>query len=85
MKKGENALEKSRVCAGFNKTEKLIVRGEAEKVFLASDADEAITARIVALCRAAAIPVDGQYHKKALGQYCGIEVGCAVAAVKKSS
>ena len=83
MKDGENTAKKSRIYAGFNKTVKLISQGVVEKVFLAADADEAIVSQIGALCRAAAIPVDGQYDKKALGRYCAIEVGCAVAALMK--
>ena len=83
LMKIEEAFAGDRCRAGFNKTVKLVKRGEAEAVYLASDADEDIASQIRAVCRAAGITPDERFDKKTLGKRCGIRVGCAAAAILK--
>ncbi len=83
MMKSESALESGKCRAGFNKTVKLVKGGAAKKVYLASDADSDLASQVRAVCRAAGLVPDEQFDKKALGKLCGLQVGCAAAAILK--
>ncbi len=71
------------LVAGLNKTKKLILAGQAEKVYLATDADTALTESMETLCREYGVAIETAESKKELGKLCGIEVGCAVCVVPK--
>ena len=58
--------------------------GCAQLVFLARDADPALTARVREQCRAQGVEVAEGFTMRELGQAAGIQVGAAVAAVLKS-
>lgn len=66
---------------GTKQTLKAIEKGLAQKVFIASDAEVRITGPVVDLCREKGIDVITVDSMKDLGKACGIEVGCAVAAL----
>jgi len=66
---------------GTKQTVKAIEKGLAKTVFVAEDADAHITNPIVSLSNEKGIPIVYADTMKNLGKACGIEVGCASAAV----
>ena len=55
--------------------------GRAVKVFLASDADPAITGPVAEACAAAGIPTESGCTMAELGKACRVSVGASVAAL----
>lgn len=66
---------------GVKQSRKAIREGRAKRVYLADDADPAITAPVVESCTAAGIPVENGHTMAQLGQACRITVGASVVAV----
>ena len=66
---------------GVKQSRKAIRDGRAKRVFLACDADPAITGPVAESCAAAGIPVEEGHTMAQLGQACRITVGAAVVAV----
>ena len=66
---------------GVKQSRKAIREGRAVRVYLACDADPAITEPIAESCRCAGIPVETDSTLAQLGQACGITVGASVVAV----
>ena len=75
------ALATKRKAVGVKQSRKAVRRGEARRVYLACDADPAVTDPVAAECAAAGIPVVAEYTMEQLGRACGIAVGAAVAAL----
>ena len=73
-------LRKQRVVVGSKQLRKAVNNGRARAVFLAEDADPAITEPIEALCLERKIPITWVAAMADLGRACGIEVGAAAAA-----
>ncbi len=71
------------LVAGLNKSKKLILAGQAESAYLATDADEGIITMMTALCEEHGVSVERSKTKSELAELCGIEVGCAVCVVTK--
>ena len=69
------------LVVGAKQLKKAVVAGRAKQVFLAENADPAITGPIEALCVQRGIPVSWVSSMSELGRACGIEVGAAAAAV----
>ena len=73
-------LSGRRIVVGTKQLRKALESGKATFVFLAQNADPAITEPIEAMCQRC----NGEYawgrSKSELGQACGIEVGAAAAA-----
>ncbi len=69
---------------GINQTTKAIEHGLVEEVFLAKDADRRLIQRIALLCKEKGVPVNFVDSMKRLGKACGIQVGAAACAIKKS-
>ena len=65
---------------GAKQLRKALKNGKAKYVFLASNADPAITEPIAALCQLNQVSVAWVKSMTDLGQACGIEVGAAAAA-----
>ena len=65
---------------GIKQSGRAIRSGQARHVFLARDADPALTAPLLALCREKGIPVSTDYDMSQLGQAAGIQVGASVVA-----
>ena len=80
MLKELQAMEK---VAGVKQSRRAVREGLAQKVFLASDADPALTAPLRQQCLAAGVPVLDQFTMRPLGQAAGIQVGAAVVALLK--
>lgn len=66
---------------GVKQSRKAIREGRARRVYLACDADPAITGPVAQSCAEAGIPVDEGYTLVQLGQACRITVGASVVAV----
>lgn len=66
---------------GVKQSRKAIREGRARRVYLACDADPAITDPVARSCRSAGIPVETDYTLSQLGAACGITVGASVVAV----
>ena len=69
-----------RMIAGAKQLRKALVSGLAGRVYLAHDADPAITEPILALCREHAVEAVWVRSMTELGRACGIDVGAAAAA-----
>lgn len=69
-----------RVVVGTKQLRKALESGKATLVFLARNADPAITEPIEAMCQLKNVEYAWVQSKQDLGQACGIEVGAAAAA-----
>jgi len=66
---------------GVKQSRRAIRDGLARQVFLAADADPALTGPLREQCRQGAIPFSIQYTMRELGQAVGIQVGAAVVTL----
>ena len=73
-------LAKSKFIVGAKQLKKALKNGNARRVFLACNADPAITEPIAALCQLNKVDVAWVRSMTDLGHACGIEVGAAAAA-----
>lgn len=69
---------------GVKQTTKAVQKGVAEVVYIARDAERAIIADLLDLCRQRGVPLKEVDAMAGLGRACGIEVGAAAAAVLKT-
>ena len=74
-------LQKEKVVVGAKQLRKAMHSGRAQQVFLAENADPAITGPILEMCSNLSIRFTWVRSMTELGQACGIEVGAAAAAV----
>lgn len=70
-----------KVVVGAKQLRKAMNAGSARQVFLAKNADPAITEPIEALCKEHSVEYAWVKSMTDLGRACGIEVGAAVATV----
>ena len=68
------------IVVGSKQLKKALVNGRARRVWLAENADPAITEPLEALCRTCNVACVWVRSKEDLGRSCGIEVGAAAAA-----
>ena len=73
-------LANGRFVVGAKQLRKALNRGAVHKVFLACNADPAITEPIAALCQQNGVDLVWVRSMTDLGHACGIEVGAAAAA-----
>ena len=73
-----NPAEKSYIV-GSKQLRKALLRGQITKVYLAQDADPALTEPLEQLCYQLGLECTWVRHMTQLGQMCGIEVGAAAA------
>ncbi|HAU31854.1 MAG: Ribosomal protein L7Ae/L30e/S12e/Gadd45 [Desulfotomaculum sp. 46_296] len=66
---------------GSKQTLKAVKRGQVKVVYIALDAEKQVTQVIIQACQSQGIPVVEVETMYSLGRICGIEVGCAVAAI----
>ena len=66
---------------GVKQSRKAIREGRARRVYLACDADPAITDPVAESCAAAGIPTETDCTMSQLGHACAITVGASVVAV----
>ena len=69
------------VVVGAKQLKKAVKAGSVRYVFLAENADPAVTDPLVELCTANHIQITWVRTMAELGKACGIEVGAAAAAV----
>lgn len=69
---------------GVKQTEKAVARQVAAVVYIASDADERVTGRLMQLCRENSVPVENTETMLEIGRACGINVKAAAAAILKA-
>ena len=74
-------LKNSPRVVGVKQLRKAIGKGEIRRVFLADDADPAITEPIEALAGERELPVVRVRTMKELGEACGIAVGASAAGL----
>ena len=73
-------LTGKRLVVGTKQLRKALENGRATWVWLAENADPAITEPLEALCRKCCVSYTWVPDKEELGAKCGIEVGAAAAA-----
>ena len=71
----------TKMVVGAKQLRKALQNGRASRVYLAKNADPAITEPLAALCQQYGVPCAWVPSMLDLGKYCGIEVGAAAAAV----
>ena len=76
-----SGLSGSQVLVGAKQLRKALSRGSASRVYLAENADPALTEPLAALCRENSVEVIWVRSMAELGKACGIEVGAATATV----
>ena len=74
-------LRKLNLAVGAKQLKKAVKAGRVRYVFLAENADPALTEPLEALCGENHIPITWVRSMAELGRACGIEVGAAAAAV----
>ena len=72
-----------RMVIGARQLKKALVSGQAIRVFLAENADPAITDPISDLCQRNSVEIFRAASMADLGRACGIDVGAAAAAAVK--
>ena len=72
---------KQNLVVGAKQLKKAVKAGRAKYVFLAENADPAVTQPLEELCAANHIQITWVHSMTELGRSCGIEVGAAAAAV----
>lgn len=75
---------KARLVVGSKQLKKVLLSGRAQCVFLARDADPAVTEPIAQLCGEARVETKWVSTMAMLGKACGIDVGAAAAATLKT-
>ena len=78
------SLNNKRFVVGSKQLKKAVKAGRARYVFLAENADPAVTEPLEELCAANHIQITWVPSMAELGRVCGIEVGAAAAAVLNS-
>ena len=73
-------LEQTTKVVGVKQTRRALNDGRAKALFLARDADPALTEPLAELAGERGIPVCWTERMRELGRACGIAVGAAVAA-----
>ena len=76
-------MARHRVVVGAKQLRKALLSGSAQQVYLARNADPALTEPIAALCQIHNVPFAWVKSMTELGRACGIEVGAAAAATVK--
>ena len=74
-------IDQNHVVVGAKQLKRALVSGKAKRVYLAQNADPALTEPLEALCRQACVEYVWVRSMTELGHACGIEVGAAAAAV----
>ena len=74
-------LTKFKLVVGTKQLKKALNQGSVRQVFLAANADPAITQMLEGLCQLNQTPYVWVRSMQDLGRACGIDVGAAAAAV----
>ena len=74
-------LKTAKKVVGIKQLRRALTDQTAELVFLAKDADPALTEPLMAQCREGGVEVVSDVTMAELGKACGISVGAAAAAI----
>ena len=74
-------LSRQKLVVGAKQLRKALKAGPARQVYLAENADPAITEPLAAICQEVSVDVSWVRSMTELGKACGIEVGTAAAAI----
>lgn len=74
-------LKTGKKVVGLKQTQKAVFQHQAQMVWIAEDADPALTAAIAAACQEEKTPLERVTTMKELGSACGISVGASAAAL----
>ena len=77
----QKAIAGGKPVVGAKQLRKALNSGTVRHVFLATDADPAVTEPIAAMCRLHSAEISWVRSMAELGRACGIDVGAAAAAV----
>lgn len=69
---------------GVKQTEKAVLKQAAEVVYIACDADERVTGKLLALCKEKQVPTVTTEAMLEIGRACSINVKAAAAAILKA-
>ncbi len=75
------ALAAKEKVVGLKQVRRAVASGKVRKVYLACDADPALTEPLLALCREKGISADCSLTMQQLGRACGIAVAAAAVAI----
>ena len=79
----QNDFDGSSIIVGLKQSVKAVKSGEASRAFVASDADPHVREPFVDTCNKCGVEIEYYPTCQQLGAACGIDVGAAVAVVKK--
>ena len=79
----ENLKSAAKKAVGTKAVLRALNAGEAACVYVASDIDTFLYQKVTRACAEAAVPVIKVESNKELGKVCGLQIGCAAAAVLK--
>ena len=79
----ENLKSAAKKAVGTKAVLRALASKEAARVYVASDIDTFLYQKVTRACAEAAVPVIKVESNKALGKVCGLQIGCAAAAVLK--
>ena len=79
----QNDFDGSSIVVGLKQSLKAVEAGEAARAFVAEDADSYVKKPFIAACEQYGVAIEYYPTCQQLGQACGIDVGAAVAIVKK--
>ena len=79
----ENLKAAAKKAVGTKAVLRALTNKEAACVFVASDIDTFLYQKVTRACAEAAVPVHKVESNKELGKVCGLNIGCAAAAVLK--
>ncbi|MFG6117296.1 50S ribosomal protein L7ae-like protein [Halobacillus sp. MO56] len=77
------AQANSNIVIGTKQTLKAMKNGGVEEVFVADDADQHVTEKVMRLAEELNIPCQRVDSMKKLGEACDIDVGAATVAIKQ--
>lgn len=77
----DDLMQAEKRTVGVKQTEKAVTKGTVLKVYVAKDADERVTEKLVELCEEKAVAVVEVETMHELGKACGIHVKAAAAAI----
>lgn len=76
-------FESKNVLVGIKQTTRAIADGKASKVYIARDAEQHVTRRVVELAGIHSVEIEYVDTMKELGHACNIDVGAATAVIIK--
>ena len=79
----ENLKAAAKKAVGTKAVLRALTNQDAACVYVASDIDTFLYQKVTRACAEAAVPVNKVESNKELGKVCGLNIGCAAAAVLK--